>query len=144
MEFYKLSKTFDGDLSFQKDDESMPVPPVNPPGSKKKDEEKEALSVIIERLNARFGTDFTKADQLTIEQIKEEFSKDADMVKKAKNNSIEDFKYAFEKAFISKVIDRMDQNQAFFAKVLDDEEFKGALMDYMLVETYQKLNQMTA
>ena len=144
MEYYKVNKTFDGDLSLTKDDETAPLPPVNYPGSKKKDEEKEALSVIIERLNARFGTDFTKADQLTIEQIKEEFSKDADMVKKAKNNSIEDFKYAFEKAFISKVIDRMDQNQAFFAKVLDDEEFKDALMDYMLKETYQKLNQISA
>jgi type I restriction enzyme R subunit len=44
--------------------------------------------------------------------------------------------------FIDKVIDRMDQNQAFFTRVLDDEHFKKALMEYMLVETYEKLNSM--
>ena len=144
MEYYKVSKIFDGDLSLEAGGEYTAVPPVNHPGSKKKEDEKESLSAIIDRLNARFGTDFTMTDQLTIEQIKEDFVKDPDMVRKAKNNSVEDFKYAFEKAFISKVIERMDQNQAFFAKVLDDEEFKDALMGHMLTETYQKLNQMTA
>ncbi|MBS3886008.1 MAG: hypothetical protein KGZ56_03030 [Dethiobacter sp.] len=143
MEYYKVSKIFDGDLSLEAGGEYTAVPPVNHPGSKKKEDEKESLSAIIDRLNARFGTDFTMADQLTIEQIKEDFVKDPDMVRKAKNNSVEDFKYAFEKAFISKVIERMDQNQAFFAKVLDDEEFKDALMGHMLTETYQKLNQLT-
>jgi type I restriction enzyme R subunit len=28
------------------------------------------------------------------------------------------------KVFIDKVIDRMDQNQSFFTRVLDDEHFK--------------------
>ena len=41
---------------------------------------------------------------------------------------------------MNKVIDRMDQNQTFFARILDDEQFKNALMDLMLVETYEKLN----
>jgi len=44
--------------------------------------------------------------------------------------------------FINKVIDRMDQNQAFFTRVLDDEQFRIALMEYMLIETYEKLRKI--
>ncbi|HAZ38138.1 MAG TPA: hypothetical protein DCY71_09900, partial [Clostridiaceae bacterium] len=65
---------------------------------------------------------------------------DEDLVQKAKTNTIDDFRFAFEKVFINKVIDRMDQNQTFFTRVLDDEQFKNALMEYMLTETYEKLN----
>ncbi len=93
----------------------------------------------MERLNKRFGTDFTKADQLLVEQIKEDFAADEDLVQKVKTNTIDDFKFAFEKVFIDKVIDRMDQNHTFFTRVLDDEQFKNALMEYMLVETYEEL-----
>ena len=111
-------------------------------GTSVREEQAEHLSTIIERLNKRFGTNFTKADQLSVEQIKEDFAADADLVQKAKTNTIEDFKFAFEKEFINKVIDRMDQNKSFFTRVLDDEQFRIALMEYMLKETYEKLRSI--
>lgn len=139
LEYYTTRKTFEGSISLTADDE-VPVTPVKFAGTGVKEEQEEYLSSIIERLNKRFGTDFTKADQLSVEQIKEDFAADEDLVQKAKTNTIDDFRLAFEKVFINKVIDRMDQNQAFFTRVLDDEQFKNALMEYMLVETYEKLN----
>jgi len=36
----------------------------------------------------------------------------------------------------------MGQNQSFFTRVLDDEQFRKALMEYMLVETYEKLRKV--
>lgn len=60
----------------------------------------------------------------------------------AKTNTIDDFKYPYEKAFMDKVIDRMDQNLAFFGRILDDEQFRIALMEYMLIETYEKLRKI--
>src|SRR5690606_36468634 len=140
LEYYTIKKTFEGSASLTPDDENVPVTPVRFTGTGVREEEKEYLSTIIERLNKRFGTIFTKADQLSVEQIKEDFASDEDLVQKAKTNTIDDFRFAFEKVFINKVIDRMDQNQAFFTRVLDDEQFRNALMEYMLVETYEKLN----
>jgi len=140
LEYYTTKKTFEGSISLTPEDENVPVTPVKFAGTGVKEEQEEYLSSIIERLNKRFGTDFTKADQLSVEQIKEDFAADEDLVQKAKTNTIDDFRLAFEKVFINKVIDRMDQNQAFFTRVLDDEQFKNALMEYMLVETYEKLN----
>ena len=140
MEYYTIKKTFDGSISLTSEDENVPVTPARFAGTVVKEEQAEYLSTIIERLNKRFGTDFTKADQLSVEQIKEDFAADEDLVQKAKTNTIDDFRFAFEKVFINKVIDRMDQNQTFFTRVLDDEQFRNALMEYMLVETYEKLN----
>jgi len=61
------------------------------------------------------------------------------MVSKAKTNSIDYFRYAFKKVFMSKVVDRMGQNQKFFMKILDDEQFANALMELMLSEVYDTL-----
>jgi len=41
----------------------------------------------------------------------------------ALNNSIDNFKYGFEDAFLQKLIDRIDDNRAIFEKILDDKEF---------------------
>ena len=139
LKYYTIKKTFDGNISLTPDDENIPVTPVRFAGTVVREEQAEYLSSIIERLNERFGTDFTKADQLSVDQIKEDFAADEDLVQKAKTNTIDDFKFAFEKVFINKVIDRMDHNQAFFTRVLDDELFRNALMEYMLVETYEQL-----
>lgn len=62
-----------------------------------------------------------------------------ELVEKAKVNTEDDFKFAFNKAFMNIVVNRMEHNQAFFTKILDDEEFKNVLMGYLLPETYEKL-----
>ncbi|HHU63962.1 MAG TPA: type I restriction endonuclease subunit R [Clostridiales bacterium] len=142
LEYYTVKKTFEGSISLTPDDENVPVAPVRFAGAGVREEEKEYLSSIIERLNKRFGTNFTKAQQLSVEQIKEDFAADKDMVQKAKTNTIEDFRFAYEKVFIDKVIDRMDEDRSFYTRVLDDEQFRKALMDYMLVEVYEKLNSI--
>ena len=142
LEYYTIKKTFDGSISLTPGGGNTPVTPVRFAGTVVKEDQTEYLSTIIERLNKRFGTNFTKADQLSVEQIKEDFAADKDLVQKAKTNTIDDFRFAYEKAFIDKVIDRMGQNQSFFTRVLDDEQFRKALMEYMLVETYEKLRKV--
>lgn len=139
LEYYVNKKTFEGNASIRYDDDNVSVTPVRFAGAMLKDGESEQLSSIIERLNERFGTEFTLADQLSVEQIKEDFATDEDLVLKAKTNTIDDFKLAFERVFLNKVVDRMDQNQSFFTRILDDEQFKNTLMNLMLVETYEKL-----
>lgn len=139
LEYYKNEKIFEGNLSLQPEGETEPLTPVKYVGTGKKKDEKEYLSTIIEKLNERFGTDFTEVDRLSLEQIKEDFATNKELVKKAKVNTKEDFGFAFNKAFMDIVINRMEQNQTFFRKILDDEEFKNVLMGYLLPETYEKL-----
>lgn len=142
LEYYTTKKTFDGSISLPSGEQSSPLPPAKYSGGKSK-ESADHLSTIIEKLNERFGTDFTLADQLSVEQIKHDFAMDEELVNKAKNNTIEDFQYAYQKAFMGKVVDRMDQNQQFYMKVLDDGQFRKALMEMMMVEVYDRLNQIS-
>lgn len=139
LEYYTNKKTFEGNLSLKVSDGTVPLTPTQFAGTGKKEEHLESLSTIIEKLNKRFGTDFSPADQLSVEQIKEDFAVDADMINKAKTNSIDDFRFAFEKAFMGKVVERMGQNQKFFVKILDDPQFANALMELMLSEVYDRL-----
>jgi len=111
------------------------------PGVGKKKDEEEELSSIIQRLNEKYGTDFTETDKLSLEQIKEDFANDKDMVQKAKTNTVDDFKYAYIRAFMDKTVERMSSNQEFFTRILDDEEFRNDVMEGMLEETYYRLRK---
>lgn len=142
LEYYTNKKTFEGSLSLSPEDETVLVTPTKYADAAVKEERVEYLSTIIEELNRRFGTDFTPAERLSLEQIKEDFARNREMIIKAKNNSIEDFSYAYKKVFMEKVVDRMDQNEKFFMKILDDEQFANALMELLLAEVYEKLRNV--
>ena len=73
------------------------------------------LSTIIHDLNDRFGTNFSEMDKI-LAQMAEDFVADKELRKKAQNNSIDNFKFPFDSAFINIVLDRMTQNQDFFTR----------------------------
>jgi len=100
------------------------------------------LSKIIYDLNERFGTDFSEMDKI-LSQMAEDFAADDDLRKKAQNNCIDNFRYPFDSAFINIVLDRMDQNETFFNKVLDDEQFQQNLKDMMMPIIYERLRTGT-
>lgn len=102
--------------------------------------EKVRLSSILDKLNERFGTQFTETDLLSREQEKEDMLNDEDIRQKAKNNTKENFKFAFEKSFMDFVIDRMSSNQEFFMKILENDEFKTVIMEDMMNEVYVAVN----
>lgn len=141
LDYYTNKKIFDGDLSLESDGDIPPLTPTQYAGGVGKEDEKEELSSIIQRLNERFGTDFTDAQKLSLEQIQEDFANDKDMVQKAKSNTLDDFKLAYVRAFMDKAVDRMSTNEKFFTKILDDEEFRTVLMEDMLVGTYNRLRE---
>jgi type I restriction enzyme R subunit len=82
-----------------------------------------------------FETDF-----LSHEQVKEDMLKSEDIQEKAKNNTKENFKFAFEKSFMDFVIDRMSSNEKFFMQILENEEFRNFIMEDMMNEVYSEVN----
>jgi len=58
----------------------------------------------------------------------------------AKSNTIDNFKFGFEDVFIAKLIDRMDQNQDIFNKIMDDKAFSSVVKDYLIKKVYKRLN----
>ncbi len=90
-------------------------------------------------MNDQLGTDFTPADQLFFDQIEEEMVQDETLAKQAQSNTKENFKYGFEDKFMDAVIERMEQNQELFAKLMDDPKMAGIVKEMLLEKVFNRL-----
>ncbi|MFD2638107.1 type I restriction endonuclease subunit R [Piscibacillus salipiscarius] len=136
--YYKNEKVFEGSISLQSGEDHK-LKPTSFGASATPEEEKERLSSIIERLNDRFGTEFTETDKLSFDQIKEDIINNEDLAQKAKVNTKDNFKFSYEEAFLDIVIDRMTTNEEFFMKMLENSDFKNTVMNYMFEEVYEEM-----
>jgi len=87
------------------------------------------------------GTNFSKSEKLAVEQIRESLITDKDLELKAKNNTYDDFKYAFEPSFDDRIIEEFDKNKDFYGKILKDEDFKKNLMNLIMLDIYASLKE---
>ncbi len=140
MEYYRLQKIKDGSIDLITD-ENGELDGLTEAGIKRAKEDKAALSEIIEVLNDRFGTEFEEADRLFFAQIEAELISDASLQIQAKVNKLDTFKYPFEAMFIDKLIERMDQNQEIFEKILENQSFGGLVKELMMKKVYARLNE---
>ena len=102
------------------------------------------LSEIIDRLNDRFGTEFTEADKVFVDQIEQTCVENEALAMQARVNSSENFKLAFDKVLEGLVIDRLDANQDFFGRMIDDPAFGAIVRDYIAQNVYRRLNEPEA
>ncbi len=56
-------------------------------------------------------------------------------------NSMEDFRYVFEKAFEGLVIDRMEGNEGIFTRLMGDPEFRQIASDHILQQVYETIKE---
>lgn len=137
LQYYRVQKIFEGSISL---DKSEPLSNEHHVGMPKGEEEKSALSELIEKLNERFGTEFSNIDKV-LEQFVSDMDNNEELRMQARNNSKEHFKFPFDDAFMDVVIDRMMQNQSFCEKVLDDEKFSETIKDLLVNVVYERLRQ---
>jgi type I restriction enzyme R subunit len=141
MEYYRLQKIKEGSIDLIKGEDGE-LDGLTEAGIKRAKENKAPLSEIIELLNERFGTEFEEADRLFFNQIEEELIKDETLQTQAKVNKLDTFKFAFEDKFLNKLIDRMDQNQDIFEKILENKAFGNLVKELMMKSVYAKLNAL--
>lgn len=140
LEYYRNEKAFEGSISLDPTGGEQLLPSQHGSAGGR-EEEKERLSSIIDRMNDRFGTDFKEADKLSRDQIIEDMKANEELVQKAQNNTKENFKFSFERTFLDFVINRMQSNESFFLKILENPDFKDYLMEDMIDEVYRDLRK---
>lgn len=140
LEYYRLQKIGEHTIALE-DQGEYGLEGGGEAGIRMSKEEVAALSEIIEVLNNRFGTEFSTADKLLFDQIEAELIADEKLSEQAKNNSMANFKFGFDDVFMDKFIDRMEQNQDIFRKMMDDKDFGELVKSYMLKKVYDKLNK---
>jgi type I restriction enzyme R subunit len=140
LEYYRLQKIKEGSIDLLTG-ETAELSGTTEAGLKRAKDEEALLSEIVAVLNDRFGTEFEEADKLFFDQIEAELMEDETLQKQAKVNKIDTFKYAFEDLFIEKLIDRMDQNQEIFEKILEDKVFGDLVKELMMKKVYKRMNE---
>ncbi|TQQ83036.1 type I restriction endonuclease subunit R [Halonotius terrestris] len=136
LQYYRLEKAEEGNIELDASGGEVQSPTETGTGSQE-DEEVE-LSTIVEKINEQLGTDFTEADQLFLDQLKEDALEDDHLRRSAQVNSKENFALEFDDTLTEMFIDRMDQNQELFAKFMDNEEVQEAITKHLRREVYQE------
>lgn len=135
LRYYRLQKIKDEDIILAIQGEAGVEPPTEVGISREK-EEKDKLSEIISVVNERFGTDFTDADKLFLDQIREECMKDERLVQQALSNTPENFELGFDGKFDDSMIDRISSNEEFAAKILSNKAMRKLIVSAMAKEMY--------
>lgn len=138
MEYYRLEKDFEGSIQLEKNSPGE-VQPISG-GVGKKEEKKETLAEIVERINERFGTSFTEMDKIGM-QVKEDFCADETFKAFAKDNDEAMFDRIYPDTFKKILANRYQHNNDFFNKLFSDESFLQYFMSSMRGEIYSALRE---
>lgn len=135
LKYYRLQKMMEGKIDL-KGGEPQVIYGPSEVGTGKPDEDVE-LSTLIELLNERFGTDFTPADQLFFDQVRETAVANEELKEAAKANSLENFSLVFNKMLERLFVERMDGNEEIFMRLMNDDDFRAIASKYLVKEVYQ-------
>jgi type I restriction enzyme R subunit len=104
--------------------------------------DQEPLSEIVNELNEKFGLALTERDQLLFDQFEGTWLADAEVADQAKNNTLENFRLVFGRRFLDTIVGRMDENEAIYRRILDDDEFQKVLVDVYAGRVYRLLHPL--
>ncbi len=129
-------QTFEGSVTL--DPGQSEVTTIFGDGRGRQEPEEESLSTIIERLNERFGTNWTDADQLFVDQIFEDLADHEPLQLEAGANLFSAFAFEFDKTFLSAVAGRLDRNEKIAGELLDKDELRQELLAARLPWVYAR------
>lgn len=138
LKFYRLEKISEGAIDLSQG-EADPLKGPTEVGTGRAEDTEVALSTLIDKLNERFGTEFTPADQLFFDQVAEAAVEDETIREAAKVNTLENFNLVFERLLEGLFIDRMDGNEEIFDRIMNDDTFRDLAAGHLVREVYERI-----
>jgi type I restriction enzyme R subunit len=138
LKFFRLQQVSDGIIDLSQG-EAYPLKGPTDVGSARVRDVDVALSTLVAKLNERFGTDFTEADQLFFDQVRATAERDEKVVEAAQANNFPNFATYFGRVLEDLFIDRMDGNEEIFRRVMSDNQFRGAAQEHIAREVYERI-----
>jgi type I restriction enzyme R subunit len=139
--YYRLDKISEGNQIMLSLAESVPLRGPTDVGTRKAKDVEAHLSEIIDVLNEKFGTEFTKPDQLLFDQFIQEAKQDHEVVQRALANRLDNFELAMKPKVEGLMIDRMDQNQEIVNRYLNDPAFQTAAFKEIAKRVYDQIRR---
>lgn len=135
LEYYKLEKDFDGSIQLEATEEGF-TPITGEAGRREK--KKDPLTVIIDKINVKYGTEFTEMDKVLL-QIENDYAAQDKWKSYAKGNDFKTFMLLFAKDFPEMAAARYEQNEDFFVKLFSDPEMMKQVMESIGNVVYERL-----
>ncbi len=140
LQFFRIQQIFEGSIDLLEGEADPLKGPTNVGTGRAKDEEV-TLSSLIDRLNERFGIDFTEADQLFFDQIRASAENNEDIAEAARANSFKDFASYLDRMLDDLFIARMEGNEKIFSRVMTDTEFRSAAHEHLAEEIFRRVRE---
>lgn len=142
LEYYRLQKISEGSISL-KEGYGKPLDGPSEVGSGMVHDPAVALSLLINQINERFGTDFNQADQFFFDQIVEAAMTDEGLQQAAAVNPSDKFELVFKSLLETLFVERMDQNEEIFVRYMNDPAFQKVVTSWMAAQAYGRLRGTT-
>ena len=140
LRFFRLQQMSDGSIDLL-EGEADPLKGPTDVGTGRAKDEEVTLSSLIDRLNERFGTDFTEADQLFFDQIRASAENNENIAEAARANSLRDFASYLGRMLDDLFIARMEGNEEIFSRVMTDTEFRSAAHEHLAGEIFRRVRE---
>lgn len=137
LKYYRLQKISEGAIDLKVGEPEALYGPTEV-GTGQADEDVQ-LSTLVGKLNERFGTEFTPADQLFFDQVRETAVANEQLRQAVIANSIENFEPVFNKQLENLFIERMDGNEEIFVRLMNDEAFRNVAAGHLMRAVYQQI-----
>ncbi len=138
LKFFRLQQMGEGTIDLS-DGEADPLKGPTDVGTAREKEADVALSTLVGKLNERFGTDFTEADQLFFDSVRATAERDEKIVEAAKANTESNFSAFFSRVLDDLFIQRMEGNDEIFNRVMSDKQFRSAAQGHLAREVYERV-----
>ena len=142
--YYRLTRTHEGSLSLPSGEPATVSGPTDVGTGRSKEDDRAKLSEIVDVLNERFSTDFSKEDQLYFDQIVGDLKNDDKVGDQARNNTIDQFRLAFDPKGMAAFLSRMDRNESITNQFMANEELREAALALMMNQVYEHFQGLPA
>jgi type I restriction enzyme R subunit len=136
LQYYRLERVHSGAI-LVKEGEAQFIKSPTEVGTGRVKDEKVPLSEIIEILNERFGTQFSEADRLFFQQIKEKACNNEQVVRTALANPLDKFELGIRKFIEDLMIERMSENDKIVTRYMADQEFQRSAFPILAREIFE-------
>lgn len=134
LQYYRIEENSERDIPLDASGGEVSVPTET--GTRTEDDEEVELSTLIERINEQLGTDFTAADELFLQQVKEQALEDDRVQQSAQVNTRKNFAYTFDDKLTEFFINRRNQNEDLFTEYINNDEFQELVTNMLRNEVY--------
>jgi type I restriction enzyme R subunit len=140
LKFFRLQQKNDGTIDLSQGD-ALPLKGPTDVGMVREKDVEVPLSTLVDKLNERFGTNFTEADQLFFDQVRATAERNEKVVEAVQANNFDNFSAYFDRILEDLFIDRMDGNEEIFNRVMSDKIFRGAAQQHLARQVYDRIRQ---